>query len=38
MRIRVAKLDTDREPEEGRRLVNEGALLSFVNQLPSSAI
>lgn len=29
MRIRVAKLDTDREPKEGSGLVNEGALFSL---------
>lgn len=29
MRIRVAKLDTDREPKERRGLVNEGALFSL---------
>lgn len=33
MRIRVAKLDTDREPKEGSGLGKRGGVVWFVNQL-----
>lgn len=36
MRIRVAKIDTDREPKEGRGLVNDGASFILSINTPSN--